>query len=734
MVQSYPNYCLMIKTITLYTLLCLWVIGPAVADTYPEVLFENSVLDGNYVYSQVHYEGSSWVENVAGKLPISDSVFFTPGNALSLKYTTARDGNWQVTISFSDVSRYYRPERNDRLTFRLFAASGGAMESLPRLAIIQSDTLSAIDISRYVSEDQHNGWVSVSLPLTSISDLRTGEPIQGVRFSKGNVTADVQQLYIDQIEFLPARPPQVKLVSPAVLSSAKAYDQHVDLTWQLPLTPSIRYIKIYRSDDSKNFVPVAIRPIFVQKYTDFVPQSNKKYYYKITWIDYNYQESPFSGVLEAQTKTASDDELLDFIEAAHLHYFLERTEVNSGMHAVQFGVDNAAISVKETGLSLLAQVAGTSRGFVSRAATRSRLLRILNFLEDVERYQGAFPAFIDGRTHRGIFEIDSVPEADLSATASLMQGLLVAQAYFSKDTNETDSLVERINTLWEGVEWNKFTIAGQENILLDKWSPVAGFKHAEPLGGFNESLVSYVLALASPRHAIPPEAYEQGLGIARKLADTSFRLELANNHAFSVTAIGDSTALLPKYNEFPYRSDTTAYGLPIAVGSINRSLLEAYVPFLAFDPRGKRDTFADYYANHINLIQAYRRRDNELNNGSFSLDIWGLRQPGNEVPENSQTVINPAIAIGSYAYLPQEAIKSVSRFYHMYGKALFTEYGFRKWIDIKANAAADEYDAIDAATVIVMLENGRTGLIWDLFSGLPAINAVVQDHFTSVDR
>lgn len=721
----------MIRTVTQYVLLCVFSVNLALADTYPEVLFENSVLEGNYAYSSVNYTGTSWVENVAGRLPVADSVFFTPGNALSLKYMAANEGSWQVTVNYANRERYYHPQRNDKLTFKLYAATADAIKNLPRLAVIQDDTVSsAIDISRYVSDAQPNSWINVSLPLTAIRGIRMEVPIQGIQFSQGQAAGGTHLLYIDQIEFLPANPPQVKLVSPAVLSAVDAYDRHVDLTWQLPLTPSIRYVKIYRSEDNENFTPVAIRPIFVQKYTDFVPQSNENYYYKITWVDYNYLESPFSGVLEAQTKAADDDELLDFIQAAHLNYFLERIEVNSGMHTVQFGVDNAIVSVNETGLSLLAQVVGASRGFVSEAATRNRLKRILDFLEQVKRYHGAFPAMVDGRTHQGIFAANSVPEADLPATASLMQGLLVARAYFSKDSMQADSVIERIDTLWEGVEWDKFTIAGQENILFDRWSPVVGFRDAKPLGGYG-SLVSYVLALASPAHAIPSEAYKQGLGIVRELADTTIFMELAENPAFAVETTNGKPDLLPRYNESSYRSDTLAYGFPIAVGSIDTSLLEAYKPFLAFDPRGKRDTFADYFANHVNLIRAYQRRDNEKNNGSFSLDIWGEQQVTTNDTTSRHTAINPAMAIGSYAYLPTEAIKSVRRFYHHYGNALFTEYGFRKWIDITGNAVVDEYDALNEATIIIMLENGRTGLIWDLFAGTPAINGVIAEHFTT---
>ncbi|WP_257667772.1 glucoamylase family protein [Parapedobacter tibetensis] len=720
----------MVRAITLSLLFFFIAIAPISADTYPEVLFENSVLGGNYINSQIHYDGMSWVENVGGKFPISDSIFFTPGNSLSLKYTSAENSDWRARICYPNNTGGYHAKAGDALTFKLFVASNTGISALPKLAIFQHDTLSdLVDLSNYITEFQTNMWLSVSLPLKDIGGLRLEDPIDGVQFSQGAVGDSTHWLYIDQMEFLPITPPRVKLSSPAVLSSAKAYDRHVDLTWQLPLTPSIRYIKIYRSEDNEHFEPVAIRPIFVQKCTDYVPLSNKTYYYKIAWVDYDYLESPFSTVTKAKTKTASDEEMLDFVQAAHLNYFLERAEVNSGMHTVKFGVDDAIVSVRETGLSILAQIVGAERGLISRSTVVSRLQRVLGFLDKVDRYNGAFPALIDGRTGKGVFDIDSIPMADLASTAFLMQGLLVAQQYLQVDSGEVDPLVEKIDTLWKEIAWNQFTIEGQENILLDKWSPVAGFKYAHPLGGFDPDFICYILALASPQHALAPSAYTEGLGVCRKLIDSTHTMELVNNPSFSVQLNHNIETVSPRYQEFPYTSDTTLYGLKITVGTVDTSLLEAYTPFLAFDPRNKKDKFTDYFVNNTNLTKAYQRRDNESGYGGSSLDVWGSEtQP--DISLDTLKIINPAIASASYGYLPNEAIKSIKMFYNEYGSSLFTEYGFRKWIAIKENAVTDEYDALHQAAVVVMIENGRSGLIWDLFSNHPDIKSVIESHFT----
>ena len=721
----------MVKPITLYLLLSVMFTATAWADTHPGVLFENSIVGGSYRNSRVSHDGRSWVENVAGRLPVCDSVFFTPGNSLSLKYSSAGGGRWEAYVAFPRSAGSYAVDTTALLSLKLYAVSDMAGTMLPRLALCQGDTVShTVELADYVSDFGTDKWLDVRVPVAAFDSLDVHTAIEGIRLSQGEADTATHWLYVDQVEFLPANPPQVPLSSPAVLATAKAYQRHVDLTWQLPLTPSIRYIKVYRSEDKEHFEPVGIRPVFAQKYTDVVPYPERTYYYKITWVDYDYRESPFSAVMEATTRPAGDSELLDVIQAAHVNYFVEHTEVNSGMYAVHFGVDDATVSVMETGLGLLSYVVGADRGFISRRAVLGRLRRMVGFLEKVERYHGAFPARIDGRTGKGVFEVDSVPEADLRATSFLMQGLLAARQYFAADSGRTADLMARIDTLWNGVEWEKFTVAGQENILLDRWSPVAGFRGARPMGGFGNDFVGYILALASPDHALPPEAYTAGLGTPRELLDSAYVMELAANDSFAVDT-GGSTAgrVLPNYCELPYTADTVVYGLPITVGSVDTSLMEAYTPFLAFDPRGKRDAYADYFVNNVNLTRAVKRRDNEQGYG-FSTTVWGTTTVGTDSLD-SLKAINPSVPAASYAYTPEAALQSIRELYETYGDIVFTEYGFRKWVAPSDNAVATGYDAFNQAAVAVMIENGRSGLIWNLFASHPDIKKVMEVYFDS---
>src|SRR5690606_27975860 len=126
---------------------------------------------------------------------------------------------------------------------------------------------------------------------------------------------------IDQIEFTPLRPISTELNAPAVLNSVKAGAQHVELEWQLPLDPAIRYTKVYRSLDGKQFEAVGLRPISALRYVDFVPERERLYHYKVTWVDYQFKESPFSDIFRVEVKQLGDEELLHSIQAAHINYF-----------------------------------------------------------------------------------------------------------------------------------------------------------------------------------------------------------------------------------------------------------------------------------------------------------------------------------------------------------------------------------------------------------------------------
>ncbi len=698
----------------------------AFGQDYSQVLFANSVLPGNYGYSLVSYSGFSWVENVKGKIPLIDTISFTPRNALSLKYTSSIRGSWESAIYFPENRSYKLRENDEVLSFRIYLMEGFDLQALPKIAVLQGDSCTdKITIQNsYTGQLLPGEWLHVRIPIRHFKGLNHGSSVSGIVFYQGGATGleVVNQLLIDQIEFIPANLPETDLSYPAVLNSVRAYEKHVDVEWQLPLDPGIRYVKIYRSVDGKNFEAVAIRPILSSKYTDMVPVTNRTYYYKITWLDHRYLESPFSVVMSASAAPISNDALLDAVQAAHINYFDKLIEFNSGMHKVNFQDEDAVVNVEETGYSLLATTVGASNGLISNRLYLRRVSNIVDFLtQSAEQYYGVYPFMLDGRSGKGVFAQDTASFVSVQATAALMQGLIVARNYLrerlvmrGEEGNQAGNVEERlaatikgIDELWSRVRWDEF--AAGDTVLYDSWSPQTGFEYARPMGGFGGDLLSYVLALSSPTHAIGREAYEKGFGVRR-------------------TLIGrDSVDQHPVYLEEPFRTDTLIYGYYLDVGRINQNLLESYSPFLAFDPMDKRDQYADYGLSLTRLTQAYKRRDNEMNAGNVSSDIWGTAQ--NELEAAHLPVIVPAISASSFAYTPELAIRSIRRMYEDYGAVLFTEFGFRSWISIHDHQVSDSFRALNQAAIPVMIENGRSGLIWNLLMSHEDIDRTVRTYF-----
>ncbi len=707
------------------------------SESYPEVLFDNSVINGSYAKSIAHYTGESWIQNVSYSLPVSDSLFFTPGNSLSLRYVSSPNGKWEASI-LNDKQKFpYLIAKDDQLTFKLFIQSNTEKGQLPKVTLQQNDTrTNAVDIANYIDDFAYDTWLNVSIPVAKCVGISLGKPVSALILEQNGTALQTNQLFIDQIEFLPKNYPKVRLSSAAILSKISSVDKQVELVWQLPLTPSIRYVKIYRSEDKLNFQPIAILPIYVQKSLDRVNEYNKSYYYKIAWVDYNYVESPFSEVREVQTKKGTDTEMLNFIRNAHVNYFIDNYDVNSGMFLPDRGNRQAIVSTNETGYAILGLLVAGENNLISRQALLVRLTRIVKFLSSAQQHQGVFTALYDGRSGVPYYR-DSIPTYDLRGTSHIMESLLIARQYFSKEDPEEQTLRNNITKLWERINWNYFTDAQNPDVLWNKWSPVDSTARSRPLGGFNESLGTYLLAMSSPTHPLAISAYINGFATKHKGNELYFgddssdlapelKMKLNDSLALSISAnplIGDrGNAGISIYSD-----DKVIFAKSIAGGSLNESLMSVYRPFLIMDPKGKVDDFVDYKKYLSNYILAYKRRDNEMSIGTRFTDIWGVEN----VEDTYQGyLVNPAIAIAAYPFEKEIGLKALRKFYEEYADVLFTQYGFRSWIDIKNNDVSESYRARNQATIAVMIENANSGMIWKLYENIPEVKKTLEKVYT----
>lgn len=691
------------------------------AQSYPEVWFEDSGLPVSYSNSHVSYSGNSWIKNIKHQLPVSSSVFYTPNNALEFNYTSARDGHWVVDIRYPRLAPL-KLNKGLTLHFKLLIQSETSADELPALELILAkqpvsvgDTSSdspasyLIPLKNIIKKVALNKWLFVELPM---KDLNLEGGIESIRFLQNSFDGKEHILFIDQIEFLPADFPKTQLTSAAILSSATAYERHVDLTWKLPLTPSIRYIKIYRSLDNKTFQPVGIRPVFAKKYTDIVPHRIETYYYKISWVDYSYRESPLSNVLEVKTKELKDEALVKMVQNANISYFVDGEEFNSGMQRRNLYSQNSEVSTKNTGVGILALITGIKDDFQLREKLLKRMETILSFLENAENAHGVFPEFLDGRTGKAVYRDGNNENelvVDLESTGILMQSLLVSRQYFNQNNESETELRNRITKIWRAVEWNAFV--NPENLyLFNKWSATNGIHEGNPLSGLSK-LYLYIMGLASPENNIDLASYHKALSRPLKVDEKNISHQdslLLEEDLQELTAIIDGKNA---YYETPFVNGHTYYGVPLFVGNIDDNLSDLLLGFIALDLRGKKDEYADYYQNTKNLIKIRNRQSLE------------------EGDDLTNSKLETAKAIAIYPFDEPLAFDNLKTYYLNHAETLWTEYGFVRVIDFRQNQIIYPKVGFENGLSAVMIDNARSGLVWKLFMQDSDINGIVKVLF-----
>ena len=391
-----------------------------------------------------------------------------------------------------------------------------------------------------------------------------------------------------------------------------------------------------------------------------------------------------------------DDALLEALQKQTFRFFWEGAEPVSGLardRNRQAGdtADNL-VAVGGAGFGLMALVVAVTRGWVSRAHAVERLSRMLDALERATRHHGVYPHFLDGVCGATIPFGPLDDGGDLVETSFLVMGLLTARRYF--DRPEETALRDRITRLWRDVEWDWHVQPGQR-VLTWHWSPRHGFKMNHAIRGWNECLITYVLAAAAPTHSIAPEIYRDGF-------------------------CGGPD----------YRNGAAYQGITLPLGPrLGGPLFFAHYSFCGLDPNGLSDRHADYWEQnvaHTRTNLAYCTA-NPGGFAGYSAQCWGLTASDDpsgydaHAPNNDNGTISPTAALSSFPYAPRDAMRALRHFLNTYGDKIWGRYGFTDAFNPSRGWFADTFLAIDQAPIILMIENYRSGLLWRLFMSVPEV-------------
>lgn len=408
--------------------------------------------------------------------------------------------------------------------------------------------------------------------------------------------------------------------------------------------------------------------------------------------------------LEPQVKL-SDEQLLDTVQYYSFQYFWKGAEPNSGMAPERIHMDGIypaqdahVVTTGGTGMGLIGILGAVERGWITRNQASERFQKMLDFLERADRWNGIWPHWLDGKTGRVKPFSQKDDGADLVESAFLMQGLLAVREYYKNGNDSEKDIAARINLLWEEMNWN-FHSRGR-NILYWHWSPRYFWDMNFALEGYNETLIAYILAAASPTHPIDPQVYHQGWA-------RSGGIKSSGAGAYGITL------------QLRHQG-AEKYGGP---------LFWAHYSFLGLNPKGLKDAYADYWIENTNqtLINRAWCIANPGKFKGYGEKLWGLTASYSITgyhahrPASDNGVISPTAAISSIVYTPKESMEVIRNLYETYGKKVFGPYGFYDAMSPEHNFFPPHYLAIDQGPAVSMLENYRSGLGWKLFMQAPEV-------------
>ena len=624
------------------------------------------------------------------KVPCSTTAY-QGATSLKFNYTSSPNGNWKATIFRNDWSTV-DISGMDSLSFYVYTDNAFPATALPLIGLraIQAGGSSEVSSQLYSLADynknlQTGQWNRITFPLSVIFDDSGNNTldftkVMGIIFNQSENDNSSRLVLIDEITAF-------KSISevPAVTGlTATGYDSHAELNWTIPMN-DLSY-RIYASfDGGQTF---ELRGETTQNYyLDFVPENakNSAITYRVVSTTQGKESAPVEQT--AALTDFTDDELLDMTERYAFRYFWEGAHQATGMALERSNGSGTTAASGATGMGLMAMIVAYEREYRPREEIKDRILNILHFLENCDRHHGAWSHWYNADTYKTQPFTADDDGGDLVETSYVVQGLIALKNYFTGTDDKSVQIREKADLLWKGVDWNWYRQDGQ-NVLYWHWSPNYDFAKNMKVQGWNECLTTYLMAASSPTHGILKVVYEQGWA-----RDGS----IVNQRTF--------------------------YDFPISLSpDWGGPLFWIHYSFMGINPHGLKDQYADYWQENVNTAKIHHAYavDNPKNFLNYSDKCWGLTASddpngytAHQPSSNDNGTISPTAALASMPYTPEESMKALKYFYRERGQELFGLYGPYDAFNDELNWVQQAYIGIDQGPIVVMIENYRTGLLWN---------------------
>lgn len=677
---------------------------------------------GKSEFMKTHVTGNTAFHD---KIPVNNKSFVGE-TALAFSYMSSDKGEWKASVyprgwKKIDIRKY------EYISFYIFSETDIPKEALPLIGVgagKKKERFSKLyELGLYNEKIPANTWTQVIIPVSVFIEDEENKKLDfeftsSIIFRQSEEDGSERRFSVDEIVVYTLG----KEIESVKNFTAKSYDSHIELQWNEAIEGLNHQVYVSYENDA-NYQLLAITQ--GENYMHFIPveYKHKKIYYKII-SDFMGTESSAMTTFGV-TREFSDDELMNMVQQYAFRFYWDAANEKTGMALESSFHGEHLIATGASGMSLMSMVVAYDRAFEDREEILDRVLSMLNFLQDAERFHGAWAHWYDDSGRAVPFTIKD-DGGDLVETSFVAVGLVTVKNYFGNIDHEKGQEIKALaDTLWREIEWTWYQ--NGTDWLYWHWSPNYDFDMNMALRAagrngenyWNETLVTYLMAGSSPTYPISRYNYDHGWAV-------------------------DGKIVKPR----------TFYGVDIKLNAdFGGNAFWTQYSFLGIDPRNLEDSYANYWEENKNSVAIHieHAKTNPKGFKNVGEHNWGLTANANPYfgytahwpngPFDNGT-ISPTGAIGNMPYQPEAAMKALKYFYrerHLFGKyGFFSAFNdnmdraddflaiYGKWEDFNPNGfnreqyidncfwSNEEVIGIDIGPMIIMIENHRTGLLWDI--------------------
>jgi len=690
-------------------------LGPRLAAAQDIVIFDDDDAIGTGYYDASWGTATqSYLELVGpgrDKMPINSVQKYRGQHSGILRWKQVSGGLWRLFIA-ADGWVGQNAVGYDSLVFYLNGPQAFSGSVLPFLGLEDtdnqlSDTTALSDHFSGLDADVST-WQRVQVPLSAFQPFGPFDlnKLKTVRFSQGVVTADTVTLWVDEIRVVRKKSDTQAPTSPQNVA-AIIHDGLVELNWDDNAEADLAGYTVYRATNAVGpYSPLNSELLHASYHFDPTVVNGTLYYYKVTAVDSSSNESEPSGVVSAMPMKMPLEDLLDLEQRAAFYFFWYGSNPTTGVSLDR--MTNPTLGATgSTGFALTTYPIAVERGWITREQAAARVVKVLRFYRDrADQFHGLFPHFLNSVTGKVIELFSRDNGVDVVESAYFFAGALTCRQYFNRDEPLENEIRQIATELYHAADWQFMRRNDRGDTLQTiswHWSPTYGFSgFGLRVTGYNEAMIVYLLALGSPTHPVPASTYPQGWA---------------------------ST----------YKFNRSYFGIPLPVESWSSSLFTYQYTHCWIDYRNRRDAYADYFENSRNatLINRQYCISRSATYG-YSDSLWGLTAsdgPGFAPYRGYEArgpfqfddgTVAPTAALSSMPFTPEESFAVLEYLRNRYRDRLWGPYGFKDAFNVTANWFDPDYIGIDQGPIVIMIENYRTGLVWQLFMSNPEVQQAMM--------